>query len=350
MTCELLDAYGMFDGTLELRDAPTADINEVCITHSRDYLETLQALETNSCKNALMHYGLGTSDNPVFPNILKTSLVYTGASAQAAQDVIDGSRLAFNIAGGLHHAHRSRAAGFCVLNDCAVAIHRLKTHYAKVAYIDIDAHHGDGVQELFYSDPNVLTISLHESGRSLFPGTGFIAEEGEGEGIGASINLPFATGTNDPVWLYAWTEAALPILKAFNPDAIVLQMGTDAHALDPLAHLNLSAEGWLQAIRDVAALNRPIVALGGGGYNLTTVPRMWALAVSVLSGIELNNDVPVYCRIHDEIPYLKDVAGSLPPVKEDDKVVNYGKMMTREVQNRFFHKYGISFEPEISRY
>lgn len=309
MTCELLESYGLFDTALELVEPSLADPEEVAQIHSRNYLEALHRLSSGDYFPGAYRYGFGTGDNPIFPDMYEASLRYTGASLDAAQAILDGAgggMVAFNLSGGLHHAHYDRAAGFCILNDAAVAIRRLRTRFARVAYVDIDVHHGDGVQELFYDDPSVLTISLHENGDTLFPGTGYPEEIGEGAGEGYSVNLPYGAFTTDDIWLQAWREAALPVLRAFDPEVIVLQMGTDAHFLDPLAHLCLTAQGWLQAIRDVRSLGKPIVAIGGGGYNLTTVPRMWTLAVAALIGVELPDTVPESYAYRDRIPTLTD--------------------------------------------
>ncbi len=299
MTYDLLDSYGAFQNGLEVVAPQAASWEEAALTHSRDYLEVLSALDRGEDVKNVRKFGFGTGDNPIFPHIYDVSLLYSGGSVDAAQAVMDGAgggQVAFNMSGGLHHAHYAKAAGFCVLNDCAMGLRRLRQKYARVAYVDIDVHHGDGVQELFYDDPSVLTVSLHESGRFLFPGTGDTDEIGTGAGEGYSVNLPFAPYTTDEIWLHAWRTAALPILKAFNPDAILLQMGTDTHEFDPLAHVCLTAQGWLQAIQDVQALGKPIVAVGGGGYNLTTVPRMWTLAVSTLAGLDLPDAVPARLR------------------------------------------------------
>ena len=308
LTYDLLDSYGLFDLALEVAEPEMADEAEVAETHSVDYLEALSALDRGDSLRNAARYGFGSGDNPIFPNLYGSSLLYTGATIQAAQSVNAGAELAFNISGGLHHAHYARAAGFCVLNDCAAGVRRLRRKFDRVAYVDIDVHHGDGVQELFYDDPTVLTVSIHESGRTLFPGTGFVSETGAGVGIGFSVNAPVAPFTEDETWLRVFREGAMPILKAFAPQAILLQMGTDAHALDPLAHVCLTAQGWLEAVKDIRALNVPIVAVGGGGYNLTTVPRMWTLAVSALLGVELPDAVPASYAGRSEIPLLRDPA------------------------------------------
>src|SRR5579871_2811574 len=204
MTHALLDAYGLFEHALELAPPELADEEEVEETHSRDFLEALSSLDRGDSLRNPYRYGLGTGDNPIFPGIYEASLRYTGGSLGAAQAVLDGASVAFNMAGGLHHAHYDRAAGFCVLNDCAVGIRRLRRKFSRVAYVDIDVHHGDGVQESFYSDPTVLTVSLQEVGRAFFPGTGYVEEIGEGAGEGYSVNVPFAPYTPGDIWLQGW--------------------------------------------------------------------------------------------------------------------------------------------------
>lgn len=345
MTRDLIDSYGLFAGGLQLTEPELADTDEVAETHSRDFLEALSRLDRGERPRNTGRFGLGTGDNPIFDGIYEASLLYTGGSVGAAQALIDGAgggRVAFNIAGGLHHAHYARAAGFCVLNDCAVAIRRLRRRFERVAYVDIDVHHGDGVQELFYDDPSVLTVSLHESGRTLFPGTGFVEEIGEGRGEGYSVNVPFAPDTPDSIWLETWRAAALPLLRAFDPEAIVLQMGTDAHALDPLAHLCLTAQGWLEAVKDVKALGRPIVAVGGGGYNLTTVTRMWALAVATLAGIDLPDAVPSSFPDRTRIPALYDRESYLPPPREREFAQAFARQSVDAVRRLLFPRHNVN--------
>lgn len=341
LTHDLLEAYGWFDGILERMDPHLALFDELLNTHSRSYLEELQKLETGKPTASMIKFGIGTRDNPLFPGIYSSSLLYTGASIDAAQAVNDGARCAFNISGGLHHAHYGRAAGFCVLNDCAAGIRRLRRKFARVAYIDIDVHHGDGVQESFYSDGSVLCISLHESGLTLFPGGGFTEEIGEGEGIGRNINLPFAPDTTDEIWIEAWRAAALPIIKAFDPEAIFLQMGADAHLLDPLGHLHITAGGWLEAIKDVKDMNRPLVAVGGGGYNLTTVPRMWTLAISTLLEHQLSDTIPQSFKQRDSISHLSDPRLPETPRSEKEAAELFAKRTVSEIRERIFPYYNL---------
>lgn len=340
-TFQLLQSYRVFDDAIELREPSPATREEVALTHSPDFLAAVEAAGAGKIFPNISRYGLGGGDNPIFAGMYEAALLYTGGSLDAAQAVMDGADIAFNIAGGLHHAHYDRAAGFCVFNDCATAIRRLRTKFRKAAYVDIDVHHGDGVQELFYDDPSVLTISLHESGRTLFPGTGFVREMGEGAGLGYSVNLPFAPYTTNDVWLNAWRESALPILKAFEPEAIFLQMGADAHLRDPLARLCLTAQGWLSAIQDVMALGVPVVAAGGGGYNMTTVPRMWALAVATLGGANVADEVPESYAYRNETPALTDHFEVEIPAKEKERAQNFAKESVQEIKSRLFPYFGL---------
>ncbi|MGC8667397.1 MAG: acetoin utilization protein AcuC [Chthonomonadales bacterium] len=315
-TYALLESYGALEH-VEVRTPQPCSMEDLLKVHSAEYIEAVDRLSSGEHVPFPQRYGFGYGDNPVFAGMWEASLLYTGASVDAAQAVLDGAPVAMNISGGLHHAHFDRAAGFCVFNDCVAAIHRLKRKYQRIAYVDIDVHHGDGVQEAFYDDNSVLTISIHETGQTLFPGTGFVHERGVREGLGYSVNLPMWPYTTDDIWLGAWRDAGLPILRAFDPEAIVLEMGADPHYLDPLARLCLTAQGWVEAVRDVAALEKPIVALGGGGYNPTTVPRMWALAFGVLFGVELSDTVPHTFPDHERMPTLTDHED--PPIAPHDR-------------------------------
>jgi acetoin utilization protein AcuC len=209
--------------------------------------------------------------------------------------VADGNgEIAFNIAGGLHHAMRSRASGFCYVNDPVIGIMRLLNRGKRVVYIDIDAHHGDGVQKAFYDTDQVLTISLHETGYTLFPGTGFEYEigEGKGEGEGYSVNLPFPPETEDDIYVWAFEEVVPELIHAFQPDVVVTQLGVDTFYDDPLTNLQLSIFGYERVLKRIRDLTPKWVALGGGGYNISNVARAWTLAWSVMNGIELNEDLP----------------------------------------------------------
>ena len=247
-----------------------------------------------------MGYGLGYGDNPVFAGMHEASLEVCGASVAAAKAVWEGGSVhAFNPAGGLHHAMADRASGFCIYNDPAFAIDWLLGAGARrVAYVDVDTHHGDGVQDLFYADPRVLTVSLHESGRYLFPGTGFPHEVGDGEARGTSLNVPLSPATVGSVWLSAFDAVVPAALDAFRPQVLVTQLGCDTHVTDPLAHLALTTDDYAELAKRLHGLAHRHcegrwVALGGGGYQITSVvPRAWTIFFAELAGGELPLEVP----------------------------------------------------------
>ncbi|MEN3002137.1 MAG: acetoin utilization protein AcuC [Armatimonadota bacterium] len=307
---ELMEAYGLFESALQLK-APSLSEEQVTAeilrVHTPRYVEMVKIISTGEPVMDMHRWGFSPfGDNPPFIGMWEAALAYVSATVEAAYAVRDGELLAFSMGGGLHHALPDRASGFCVFNDPAIAIVILRERFERVAYLDIDLHHGDGVQWIFYRDPTVLTVSIHEGGRWLFPGTGFANELGEGEAWGTSINIPLAPETDDEIWWWAFQQVVPRAFERFQPDALVLQMGADPHYLDPLGHLNLTAQGWLRAVEWARSLGLPTVALGGGGYNLTTVPRMWTLAVATLAGVELPDETPPQFRWHDRIPTLTD--------------------------------------------
>jgi acetoin utilization protein AcuC len=218
----------------------------------------------------------------------------------------DEVEVAFSFAGGLHHAGPDHASGFCVFGDGAVAIHHLLAAGRRVAYVDIDAHHGDGVQAAFYEDDRVLTISLHESGRYLFPGTGFPAELGRGRGAGYCVNVPLFPYTGDETYLWAFDELVPPLLRRFDPDVVVAQLGVDAHWLDPLTHLALTSRGFEALFQRLQRLAPRWLAVGGGGYDPTVVPRLWTLAWAVMSGQTLPDELPPSLAPAYHPPLLRD--------------------------------------------
>ncbi len=245
-------------------------------------------------------YGFGMGDNPIFLGMHTASARIVGGTLAAARAVMVGKvRHAFNATGGFHHALRDRASGFCIYNDAAVAIASLLQEYeARILYVDFDAHHGDGVQWAFYDEPRVMTVSFHETGRYLFPGTGDLLELGQGAGRGSSVNIPMDAFTEDDSWLEAISAILPSLVHAFHPDLIVSQHGCDTHAWDPLTHLALTTRAAAAQARLIHALAHEHcqgrwIALGGGGYDLyRVVPRAWALVWSELSGRPLPEELP----------------------------------------------------------
>jgi len=299
LTYDLIGAYGLL-ALSSVQSIPTVKAEEKDLTsfHSEEYLNLLKQANGGRLTGNAYCLGLGPGDNPIFPGLYDLSLLVTGATLQAVDFVADGKgEIAFNIAGGLHHAMKSRASGFCYINDPVIGIMRLLSRGKKVAYIDIDAHHGDGVQKAFYETHQVLTISLHETGYTLFPGTGFEYEIGEGEGEGYAVNLPFPPGTSDDVYVWAFEEVVPELIHAFQPDIVVTQLGVDTFYDDPLTNLQLSIFGYERILKRMKDLAPRWVALGGGGYNIPNVARAWTLAWAVMNGIELKEDLPEsFCK------------------------------------------------------
>ena len=273
-TYDMIKAHEILDFHVDVTPATDEDLY---LAHSHEYVEAIKREEN------LEQYGFGTPDNPLFKDIYTSSLPYVGASVQCSS-----YPRAFNISGGLHHAKRSRASGFCVFNDCVVLIQKLLQEYTRVAYIDIDTHHGDGVQDAFYEDPRVLFISTHEGPRFLFPGTGHTSEIGRGEGKGTTINIPLAPYTTDDIYLDLFTKVVPPVIDEFDPQVVVSQLGVDAHYLDPLSHIALSLRGYGDVVRKIKEFSRKWMALGGGGYNVETVPVAWTLVYSIMRELELD--------------------------------------------------------------
>jgi acetoin utilization protein AcuC len=290
LTIALARELGLLDRPGVQVSAPQpAEDAELLRVHRQGYLDAVRAAPDDPFFRG---YGLNTADNPVFDGMHESSALICGASIAAARAVWDGQvRRAVNIAGGLHHAMPARASGFCVYNDPAVAIADLLARGAKrIAYIDIDVHHGDGVQEIFRDDPRVLTISLHETPLSLFPGTGFPEETGGPGAEGTAVNLPLPPGTGDKGWLRGFHAVVPGVVRAYRPELIVLQAGADTHRLDPLANLQLTVDGQRAAQLAVGALadelcEGRLVATGGGGYALVeAVPRTWTHLLAMITG------------------------------------------------------------------
>jgi acetoin utilization protein AcuC len=292
LTIELARQLGVLDRPGVRLEAPAAADDEALLrVHTPGYLDAVK-----HATRATIGHGLNTPDNPVFPGMHHASALVVGATLRAAEAVWRGETThAVSIAGGLHHAMPDRASGFCVYNDPAVAIARLLDLGAeRIGYVDVDVHHGDGVQEIFYDDPRVMTISLHETPLALFPGTGFPAETGGPDAAGTAINIALPPGTGDAGWLRAFHAVVPSALKTFHPQVLVTQCGADAHRLDPLADLRLSVDGQratylaLRQLADDLCEGRWI-ATGGGGYALVeAVPRAWTHLLAIVSGEPLD--------------------------------------------------------------
>jgi acetoin utilization protein AcuC len=268
-------------------------------------------------------YGLGSDDNPVFAGMHHAAAHVVGATHEAFRQVWSGeSRHSASICGGLHHAMPDRASGFCIYNDVAVGIRALLDRgVERVAYVDVDVHHGDGVEQIFYDDPRVLTISLHETGQALFPGTGFPPDCGRGDAVGTAVNVALPPGTSDAGWLRAFHAVVPPLVREFAPQVLVSQHGCDSHRDDPLADLMLSVDGQRAsylAIHDLAheVTDGRWVATGGGGYALVeVVPRAWTHLLAILSGHPLDPDTATPDSWRD---YVRETLGRTAPMRMTD--------------------------------
>ena len=350
-TYELLAAYGAFDGeTSRLIDPRAATEDELEWVHTPEYVAAVRSLSAG--RNTAGSGGSGISperfgfsdrgDNPIYPGMYDAALLSSGATLVAAELVAGGRvEVAFSIAGGLHHAAPTHASGFCIFNDPAIAIRHFLARGLRVAYVDVDAHHGDGVQDVFYQDDRVLTISMHESGQYLFPGTGFVAESGAGDGAGYSVNLPLYPYTEDEVYLGAFREVALPLLRAFAPDVLVTQLGIDSYHSDPITHLQLTSRGYVDVIREFAGLGIPWLALGGGGYDLGAVARCWTLAYGVMLGVEWPERIPDALAGQYPTPNLRDNIALDLPAHVRQEARRYAEESVTAIKETIFGRHGL---------
>ncbi|GII02239.1 acetoin utilization protein AcuC [Planobispora takensis] len=317
LTMALARELGVLDEVEVVGCVPATD-DELALVHKRDYVEAVKRVSATGRPDRFA--GLGTEDNPAFTGVHEASALIAGATLAAARTVWTGeAEHAANVAGGLHHAMAATASGFCVYNDPAVAIAWMLSQGAeRIAYVDVDVHHGDGVQALFYDDPRVLTVSLHESPRTLFPGTGFPSETGA-EGTAANVALP--AGCGDGGWLRAFHAVVPPLLREFAPQVLVTQHGCDSHALDPLAHLMLSLDGQRTAYAALHELAHETaggrwIATGGGGYELVqVVPRAWTHLLAEVSGHPLD---PATATPQAWRQLVRERTGQTPPLSMTD--------------------------------
>lgn len=285
LTMDLLKNIGALDD-VDIVPARVATDEELLLAHDPKYIEIVKKAGNGEITEAQGEsYGIGTEDTPIFENMHEASAQLVGGTLTAVDYVMEGkAEHALNLGGGLHHGFRGRASGFCIYNDSNVAIRYLQEKYhARVLYVDTDAHHGDGVQWSFYDDPDVCTLSIHETGRYLFPGTGNITERGNGQGYGTSFNFPVDAFTEDESFLEIYEKSMREIFEFFKPDVVLTQNGADAHFFDPLTHLY----GTMNLYREIPKLAHKLaheycggkwIAVGGGGYDIwRVVPRAWSM-------------------------------------------------------------------------
>ncbi len=330
LTYELIRSKGILQQeSVEVIKPRIATREEILLFHEEEYVNLV---EQYSKKGSGL---LDAGDTPAFKRCYEATSLVTGASIVAADGVMSG-RLshAFNPSGGLHHAHPERASGFCIFNDPAIVIAHLKSKYnlKRIVYLDIDAHHGDGVMYGYYDDPAVLDVDFHESGKFLFPGTGSPAEIGRGTAQGLKLNIPLLPYTGDEAYLEAFQQVVPHTIRKFRPEIILIQCGADGHLDDRLAHLRLTTKVYEEVVSQMHALahelcNGKLLLFGGGGYTLANVPRVWTVAFSTLAGVKPSDEIP-----SEWSKEFQDVAEEDPPDKLYDKPTSDDEKTLKEVR------------------
>ncbi len=332
-TYELLMAYRAFDAP-DSHLVPPRPVSreELLLFHTAEYVDAVASLSDvlslpalsgaegskgrGEARHLARRYNFRPDETPVFPGMYEIEGLKVGAALTGARLIAEGQmQVAFSIAGGMHHARPALASGFCVFNDVAVAIHWLMRQGLRVAYVDIDVHHGDGVQAAFYDTDQVLTISLHQAGILFYPGTGFPDETGTGAGYGYSINVPFLIYTSEELYLWAFRQVVPPLVRQFAPDVLVTQLGVDTHYRDSLGSLMLTTQGYVALIEELKTLADTIggwLAFGGGGYAVDVVPRAWTLAYGLMSGQTFPDELPPAYSEHYGPGWLHDTEGPEP--------------------------------------
>ena len=342
MLLELLEALGHPLQPVEPEAATRADVLTV---HGEAFVEAVEAASAGALDSGAERFGLGTADVPIFPGMDAAARYLVGGTLHAARMIARGeARTVLQLGGGFHHAQRERAAGFCVYNDLAVAIRHLVGAGLRVAYVDVDVHHGDGVQALFYDAPDVLTVSLHESGRYLFPGTGDVDELGEAGGRGFKLNAPLEPGTGDASFLDVFERVVPHALAWFGPDVLVAMCGADAHHADPLADLKLTTRGYEALFRrlvELAETHADGCALFtlGGGYDMGATVRVWALLYLILNGLPLPETLPDVWRARWEARLDRPLSPTLhdpnvpPPSPRADAIAEQNRQTSKRLMN-----------------
>ena len=344
---ELMKATGLIDlPNISSPHPRSATRGEIESAHDLDYVFNVSAVSDGSLLPDTSKFGLGTSDNPIWTGMYDTTALCVGTTLTASELVMSGKAdIGFAPAGGVHHhAMRRYASGFGIFNDAVIAMNAMINAGLRIAYVDIDCHHGDGVQAGYYDSDQVLTISIHESGQWLFPGTGHVQEIGEYDGLGYSVNIPLAPYTQDPEWHAAFDEVITPLIKAFKPDVLFTQLGIDTHFQDPLTHISLTTQGFNLAIKKLAKLGFEIgkwVAVGGGGYDLSAVARSWTMALATMANFNLPKEVPATFKSFKGLTKFADQ----PPARNESpylaEIQQFNSKTLDEVRTLIFPKFRI---------
>ena len=338
LTYDLIKAKGILENeSVSVFSPRPASRKELLLFHEDQYVNLVQRYSEKG--SGVLDMG----DTPAFKGCYEATSLVVGASLIGCDMIMTGKAShAFNPSGGLHHAHPERASGFCIFNDPAVAIAYLKSKYQlkRILYLDIDAHHGDGVMYGYYADPAVMDIDFHESGHFLFPGTGFPDETGEGEAEGLKINIPLSPATGDHAYLKAFRELVPALITEYRPEIILVQCGADGHIDDRLAHLRLTTGVYSEVVSEMHRLahevcNGRLLLFGGGGYTLANVPRVWAVAFATLAGLKMSDEIPSAWSMEFESLTDEDPPASLhdTPTTDDQNTEKHVQRVLAELRS-----------------
>lgn len=327
MLIELLEEWNLFAEPICPNPISVNDLTQI---HNEQYIDAVEKASAGLSVENVDKFGLGNADNPIFLGMAEGARYQVGGTVLGAKLLMENKAdKVLQLGGGFHHAHNNFAAGFCIYNDLSLAITEMVNFGWHVAYLDIDVHHGDGVQEMFYSNENVMTISIHESGEFLFPGKGWIHELGQGSGRALKLNIPLEPFSEGSSYLEFLDKVVNPALSWFKPNALVIQAGADAHFSDPLADNMLTThdyEGIFRKIIEIAdkTCNGKTLFTLGGGYSSTATPRIWALLYLIMNNLDIPEFLPENWRnkwqktlgkpipktLHDLLPAFEPIARS----------------------------------------
>lgn len=345
---ELMQCVGLLNSNSIASESPRlATEDEIAIYHDTDYIDVVKAIDAGAIVPGMHQFGFGPGDNPPRSGMFRHGALAAGGAMLATELILEGKTdRAFSPAGGMHHhAMSNRASGFGIFNDAVIAIKHLIQKGMRVFYVDIDVHHGDGVQDGLYDTDQAMTVSIHESGQYLFPGTGFPGETGTGDGDGYSVNIPLAPYTDDDLWHEAFDAIIPPLAHAFEPDLIFTQLGIDTHRNDPLAHLSLTTQGHNQAVQKFAQLatelKTPWISVGGGGYDMPAVARAWTMDLATMSNTHLPDQIPqTYTSLPNLTTFQDQGDYRLSPDLQTE-IQTHNNTAINEIRQQIFPKFGL---------
>ena len=345
---ELMRAAKLLDADAILSQSPReATEDEIATSHDADYIEIVKAIDAGAIVIGMDRYGFGPGDNPPRHGVYRHAALAAGGAVLATELVLNGTvKNAFSPAGGMHHhAMHNRASGFGIFNDAVIAINHLIDQGLRTLYVDIDVHHGDGVQAGLYDTDRAMTVSIHESGQWLFPGTGSPNETGIGDGEGYSVNIPLAPYTDDTLWHKAFDAIIPDLARAFAPDLLFTQLGIDTHRNDPLAHLSLTTQGHNLAVKKFARLadelDIPWIAVGGGGYDMAAVARAWTMDLATMAKQSLPERIPSTYTSLTNLPTFNDLGDYRIDADTRKDIIRHNRQGIDAVRNQIFPKFGL---------